>query len=62
VAVFNGAGHAGKFASLMGQILADLQTSGTTPHPIAPFTLDREALTDPHYPSTFKLPDPEVAR
>ncbi|WP_193096214.1 N-methyl-L-tryptophan oxidase [Brevibacterium sp. FME17] len=61
VAVFNGAGHAGKFASLMGQILADLQTSGSTPHPIAPFTLDRPAVSDPDYPTTFKLPDPESA-
>ena len=62
VSVFNGAGHAGKFASLMGQILADLQTAGKTPHPIAPFTIDRPAVSDPGHPSTFKLPDPEVAR
>ncbi|MGO1398760.1 MAG: N-methyl-L-tryptophan oxidase [Brevibacterium yomogidense] len=62
VAVFNGAGHAGKFASLMGQILADLQTAGTTPHPIAPFTIDRPAVSDPDHPSTFKLPDPQTVR
>lgn len=55
VAVFNGAGHAAKFGSLMGQILADLQTEGTTPHPIGAFGLDRPAVSDPDYPITFKL-------
>ncbi|MGC2941670.1 MULTISPECIES: N-methyl-L-tryptophan oxidase [unclassified Brevibacterium] len=60
VAVFNGAGHAGKFSSLMGQILADLQTTGSTPHPIAPFTLNRPAIADPNYDRTFTLPAPAV--
>jgi glycine/D-amino acid oxidase-like deaminating enzyme len=46
VAVFTGAGHAAKFASLIGQILADLTTRGETAHPIAPFALGRAALTD----------------
>ncbi|MGO2859557.1 MAG: N-methyl-L-tryptophan oxidase [Brevibacterium sp.] len=59
VAVFNGAGHAGKFSSLMGQILADLQTTGSTPHPISPFRLSRPAISDPSFPRTFKLPDPQ---
>lgn len=55
VAVFNGAGHAAKFGSLMGRILADLQTVGTTPHPIGAFSLARPAVSDPQYPVTFKL-------
>ena len=59
VAVFNGAGHAAKFGSLMGQILADLQTEGTTPHPIEAFGLRRPAVSDPDYPITFKLETPE---
>ena len=53
VAVFNGAGHAGKFASLVGQILADLTTIGSTPHPITPFRLTRPAITDPNFPPAF---------
>ena len=59
VAIFNGAGHAAKFAGLMGQILADLQTEGTTPHPIGAFSLDRPAVSDPDHPITFKLETPE---
>lgn len=55
VSVFNGAGHAAKFGSLVGQILADLQTSGSTPHEIGAFSLDRPAITDSNYPSTFKI-------
>lgn len=58
VAVFNGAGHAAKFGSLMGQILADLQTEGTTPHAIEAFSLGRPAVSDPDYPITFKLETP----
>lgn len=53
VAVFVGAGHAGKFASLVGQILAALTTAGETQHPIAPFRLDRPALTDPAFVPVF---------
>ncbi|HJE59459.1 MAG TPA: N-methyl-L-tryptophan oxidase [Nocardiopsis listeri] len=59
VAVFNGAGHAAKFGSLMGRILADLQTEGTTPHPIEAFGLDRPAVSDPEHPITFRLETPE---
>lgn len=54
VAVFNGAGHAGKFASLVGQILADLTLAGTTEHCIEPFSLLRPAITDPSYPTRFR--------
>ncbi|MEQ3548961.1 N-methyl-L-tryptophan oxidase [Pseudonocardia nematodicida] len=55
VAVFSGAGHAGKFAGLVGQILADLQTGGSTPHPIDAFSLRRPATSDPDHPITFAL-------
>lgn len=55
VTVFNGAGHAGKFASLMGRILADLATSGETRHDISAFSLDRPAITDPDFAPAFIL-------
>ena len=55
VTVFNGAGHAGKFASLMGRILADLATSGETEHDISAFSLTRPAIADPDFVPTFIL-------
>jgi sarcosine oxidase len=55
VAVFNGAGHGGKFASLVGSVLADLVTAGATPHDIELFSLRRPAITDPTYPAEFAL-------
>lgn len=55
VAVFNGAGHAGKFASLVGRILADLLTSGSTEHDISSFSLRRPAITDPEFVPVFRL-------
>lgn len=55
VAVFNGAGHAGKFASLIGSILADLLTSGRTEHDISAFSLTRPAIVDPAFIPTFRL-------
>jgi len=56
VAMFTGAGHAGKFASLMGSVLADLVTKGATAHAIEPFRLDRPALTDPDYVPVWAAP------
>ena len=50
-----GAGHAAKFASLLGRILADLAIDGRTDHPIAPFAIDRPALTDPDFVPTFRM-------
>lgn len=55
VAVFNGAGHAAKFGSIMGKILADLTTTGSTPHNISAMSLNRPAVADPDYPVTFTL-------
>ncbi len=43
-----GAGHAYKFASLIGSILVDLAIDGTTSHDISPFTSDRAILRDPN--------------
>ncbi|OFI37222.1 hypothetical protein BIU82_09020 [Arthrobacter sp. SW1] len=55
VAVFNGAGHAGKFSSLIGQIMADLTLDGATQHPIDAFSLRRPAITDPDFEPVFRL-------
>jgi sarcosine oxidase len=53
--VFIGAGHAYKFAALLGAILADLALVGETPHRIAEFRLDRPALTDPAFVSAYHV-------
>jgi sarcosine oxidase len=50
-----GAGHAAKFASLLGRILADLATEGQTRWPIKAFRPDRPALTDPDFAPAFRL-------
>lgn len=55
MAVFNGAGHAGKFSSLIGKILSDLMLQGSTSHPIDAFKLTRPAITDPNFESAFRL-------
>ena len=39
-----GAGHAGKFASLIGRALADIAATGGTPYPITPFDPGRASL------------------
>lgn len=41
-----GAGHAFKFASLLGSILVDLAVDGTTSHDISPFRADRAILKE----------------
>lgn len=55
ITVAIGAGHAAKFASLIGEILADLSTRGETSHPIDAFRADRPALTDPDFTPTYRL-------
>ena len=67
VAVCVGAGHAGKFAGLIGRIAADLVTEGGTDQPIEAFRADRPALTDPHFVPTYRheptsSPGTELAR
>ena len=56
-----GAGHAAKFASLLGKILADLATTGRTAYPIDAFRADRPALTDPGYEPDFRLAGSHVS-
>lgn len=53
ISVAIGAGHAYKFASLIGRILADLAVHGETRQPIDAFSATRDALTDPDFPKTF---------
>jgi sarcosine oxidase len=55
IGLFVGAGHAAKFAGLIGHILADLAVDGTTSYPIAAFSMDRPAVRDPDYPSDFRF-------
>ena len=55
VSVAVGAGHAFKFASLLGRILAELALTGGTRHPIGAFAPDRRALTDPTFPRSFHV-------
>lgn len=55
VFVFIGAGHAYKFASLLGKIFSQLVLDGHTPHDIAPFTLNRPAITDPTYTVNLRI-------
>jgi sarcosine oxidase len=55
VSVAVGAGHAFKFASLIGRILAEIATTGRSRHPIDTFTLDRAALTDPSWGRAFHV-------
>ncbi|ALE73375.1 sarcosine oxidase [Pseudonocardia sp. EC080610-09] len=55
VSVAVGAGHAFKFASLLGRILAELATTGRTRHPVGRFALDRPALTEPGHGRTFHV-------
>jgi sarcosine oxidase len=55
VSVFCGAGHAFKFAGLVGKILSELALEGETRYPIEAFRPDRPALTDPGYARTFAM-------
>jgi sarcosine oxidase len=60
IAVCVGAGHAFKFASLLGKILSQLAMDGKTEYPIESFSITRPAITDPAYPLDFGvdwLPD-----
>ena len=49
VVVGLGAAHGFKFAPTFGRLLADLCDTGTSTTDLAPFRLDRPALTDPSY-------------
>jgi sarcosine oxidase len=45
VLVCAGAGHAGKFAALLGRILTELAIDGTSQFPVSAFRADRPAIT-----------------
>ena len=55
IAVCIGAGHAAKFAGLLGRVLAELTVDGGTAFPIDAFRADRPALTDPGFASGYRL-------
>ncbi|MCB0035039.1 MAG: FAD-dependent oxidoreductase [Anaerolineales bacterium] len=50
-----GAGHAYKFAGLLGKILSQMAIDGETEYPIAPFTIKRPAITDPAFAASFHI-------
>ncbi len=50
-----GAGHAAKFAGLLGRIMADLAIDGRTAFPIEAFRADRPALADPAFRAGYRL-------
>jgi sarcosine oxidase len=55
VTFFCGAGHAFKFAGLVGRILGELAREDRTRYPIEAFRPDRRALTDPEYEPTLAM-------
>ncbi|MFN2562038.1 MAG: N-methyl-L-tryptophan oxidase [Jatrophihabitans sp.] len=55
IAIGIGAGHAAKFAGILGRILAELSTAGTTSYPIEAFRADRPALVDPKFAPGYRL-------
>lgn len=50
-----GAGHAFKFAGLMGKILSELALDGKSSYPIEAFRMNRPALTEPDYEPVFAM-------
>jgi sarcosine oxidase len=55
ISVVVGAGHAYKFAALIGGILRDLALDGRTSHPIEAFRMERPAITDPAFEKAFHV-------
>ena len=50
-----GAGHAFKFASLIGRLLADLAIEGETDADLGPFRADRAILTQANPPRSYMI-------
>jgi glycine/D-amino acid oxidase-like deaminating enzyme len=50
-----GAGHAAKFAGLLGRLLSQLAIDGGTAYPIEAFRADRPALADPAFRAGYRL-------
>jgi sarcosine oxidase len=55
ITVAIGAGHAYKFASLIGRILCELTMDGSTRFPIEAFRIERPAITDPAFEKAFHV-------
>lgn len=55
IAVAIGAGHAFKFASVIGRILSELATEGRTPSDLSPFSITRPILADPNPPRSYMV-------
>ena len=55
ISVAIGAGHAFKFASLIGLILSELAIEGHSSYDISAFSLSRAAITDPKFQPLLKL-------
>ena len=55
VAVCIGAGHAAKFAGVLGRVLSELAIDGATEYPIEAFRADRRALADPGFAPSYRL-------
>jgi sarcosine oxidase len=50
-----GAGHAFKFSTQLGRVLADLALDGETPHDLSLFRADRGILTEPNAPRSWMV-------
>lgn len=55
ITVAVGAGHAYKFAALIGSLLTDLALEREPSRPLDAFSLTRPALTDPTFPRSFHV-------
>ncbi|MDX2121011.1 MAG: N-methyl-L-tryptophan oxidase [Gemmatimonadota bacterium] len=55
IAIAIGAGHAFKFASVIGRILSELATAGRTPSDLSPFSISRPILADPNPPRSYMV-------
>lgn len=55
ISVVVGAGHAYKFAALIGVILSELALEGASAYPIETFALTRPAVTDKTYEKAFHV-------
>jgi sarcosine oxidase len=60
VIVCCGAGHAYKFAALMGKILSEMSIKGSTKHDISMFSMNRPAITDKNFKPQFTVYDSSV--
>ncbi|ESO99005.1 hypothetical protein LOTGIDRAFT_142355, partial [Lottia gigantea] len=54
IIICNGAGHAFKFACLLGKILSEMAIDGRTQYDISGFSMNRPAITDPNYEKEFQ--------